>query len=65
MKLENKPNYLRYSGASVIISINPLHWSWRPFARNEKNNEWGMPNEQWAAGWLFLTIRVWVDDGRW
>lgn len=65
MKLENKPNYLRYSGASVIISINPLHWSLRPFYRNEHSNEWEMADKQWSVGWLFLTVRVWIDDGRW
>lgn len=65
MSLKNKPNYLRYSGISVIITLNPAHWSLRPFFRNEENSEWGMPDKQWAIGWLFLTVRAWIDSGQW
>lgn len=57
--------WLTYSGLSVILTLNPLHWSLMPYARNERNLEWGMPDDQWAAGWLFLTIRLWIDDGSW
>jgi hypothetical protein len=59
-------NWLKYSGASIIFSLNPLHWRYIPWIRDEKTNEW--PDERvWAHAvtWLFLTIRVWVDDGRW
>lgn len=59
-------NWLRYSGISVILHINPLHWRWMPWIRNEKNQEWPMPNEHtWAVGWVFLTVRIWIDDGSW
>ena len=57
--------WLTYSGLSIIIELNPLHWCWRPYARNERSLEWGMPDSQWVAGWLFLTIRLWIDDGSW
>lgn len=54
--------WLRYSGASVIIIVNPLHWRLKPFCGRDQ--EW--PNEKTRyAGWLFLTIRVWIDDGSW
>jgi hypothetical protein len=58
--------WLRYSGASVIIAVNPLHWSWRPQARRAFIDEWVGPHERaWFVGWLFLTVRVWIDDGSW
>lgn len=62
----NKMNWLKYSGASIVITLNPVHWRMIPWARDETTNEW--PNENiyaYAVTWLFLTIRVWVDDGSW
>ena len=58
-------NWLRYSGVSVIITLNPLWWRLAPWAQKDYN-EWTGPNE-WtgSCGWLFLTIRVWIDDGSW
>jgi len=58
--------WLRYSGACVIITVNPAHWSWRPQAGRVFTTEWATPNERtWRVVWLFLTIRVWIDDGSW
>jgi hypothetical protein len=55
-------NYVRYSGASVSVTINPFHWNILP--RYFATNEW--PNERTkAVSWLFLTIRFWLDDGSW
>jgi len=58
-------NWLTYSGLSVILTINPCHWRFVPRARKDFN-EWAGPNE-WAGSvsWLFLTVRVWIDDGSW
>jgi len=55
-------NYLKYSGVSVIFTFNPLHW--RIIPMYVKNQEWGEENTH-AVSWLFLTIRVWLDDGSW
>jgi hypothetical protein len=58
--------WLRYSGACVIITVNPAHWSWQPRASQEFTTEWATPNERtWSAAWLFLTVRIWIDDGSW
>ena len=58
--------WLRYSGFSVIIIGNPCHWSLRPWARREANDGWPSPNERtWSVGWMFLTLRMWIDDGSW
>ena len=58
--------WLRYSGASVVITVNPLHWRWVPQAEQVFTTEWATPNEQtWQLAWLFLTVRIWIDDGSW
>ena len=58
-------NWLKYSGLSISLIVNPLHWSWMPWWRRDYN-EWDGPNE-WtgSCGLLFITIRVWIDDGSW
>jgi hypothetical protein len=59
-------NWLRYSGACVTITVNPAHWSWVPRAGRVFTTEWAGPNEStWSATWLFLTVRIWIDDGSW
>jgi hypothetical protein len=58
--------WIKYSGASVIVTVNPLHWRWTPTARHERNIEWPSPNEHtYMAAWLFLTVRIWIDNGDW
>lgn len=58
--------WLTYSGASVIITVNPLHWRLVPQAGREFVGEWAGPNERtWYVSWLFLTLRLWIDDGSW
>ena len=62
----NMYKWLRYSGASIAVTFNPLHWRWVPQARKTVTDEWVGPHEHaWFASWLFLTIRVWFDDGSW
>lgn len=57
--------WLRYSGMTLMLVVNPLHWAWRPeLARY--HDEWAGPRERTiTARWLMLTIRVWIDDGSW
>ena len=57
--------WIKYSGTSIILTLNPLHWSLVPRAY-KAYNEWAGPNE-WTGQvtWLFLTVRVWIDDGSW
>jgi hypothetical protein len=55
-------DYLKYSGASVSITLNPWHWS--PIPKYFKNQEWGEENTH-TVSWLFVTLRVWIDNGEW
>jgi len=58
--------WVKYSGASVSITLNPLHWRWIPVARNESNIDWPSPNEStYMVAWLCLTVRAWTDNGDW
>jgi hypothetical protein len=59
-------NWIRYSGISIIITLNPLHWRWMPVATHEQNIEWPSPNEHtYRVAWLWLTVRIWIDNGDW
>ena len=59
-------SWLRYSGASIAITLNPLHWRLIPQADKRFRGDWPGPNEHsYYATWLFLTVRLWIDDGSW
>ena len=58
-------NYLKYSGLCVIIQLNPLHWKVWPWFKNETNSEWGSAEYTCSLSFLFLTIRLWIDNGDW
>ena len=59
-------NWLRYSGATVRLNLNPFHWAWIPGAGREFRGEWAGPNEKgWYARFLFITVSAWIDDGSW
>ena len=59
-------SWLRYSGASIAFTLNPLHWTWVPQAGRAFTDEWAGPNERsYSARFLFLTVRAWIDDGSW
>ena len=58
--------WLRYSGASIAFTVNPLHWAWVPQVGRAFADEWAGPNERaWYARCLFVTVKVWIDDGSW
>lgn len=53
---------LRYSNVVMIFTVNPLYWKVFPFYRHVVD-EWDLSYTE--MGFLFLTIRWWIDDGRW
>ncbi len=55
-------NYLKYSGASVIITVNPFHWRLTPRIYKDNN---GWDDETYCFTFLFLTLRIWIDNGDW
>ena len=59
-------DWLRYSGASVSVTLNPFHWRWIPEIQNEPLDTWIGPNERrFYIAWLMITVRLWIDDGAW
>ena len=70
--LDSKPlfhkmlKWLKYSGASVSITLNPFHWFWTPRVSYQPRGDWAGPNEHTInICLLFLTLRFWIDDGSW
>jgi hypothetical protein len=58
-------NWIRYSGISIVFHLNPLHWKVLPWFRREIN-EWATESERtYSFTFLFLTIRIWIDNGEW
>lgn len=59
--------WMMYSGASIAVTLNPLHWSWLPRIEPVfKDTAWTDPSQRTLGiCWLFLTIRVWIDNGDW
>ena len=55
-------NYLKYSGASVTITINPYHWRYFPWLYKDIT-DWN--DETYCFSFLFLTFRIWIDNGDW
>lgn len=65
-KIRGYLKWLRYSGVTVSLRVNPFHWNLVPRMLREYNDGWTGPNERtWSATWLFLTVRIWIDDGSW
>ena len=59
-------DWIRYSGASIAVTVNPFHWRWRPSATTCILDEWCGPHErQLKFTWLMVTVRIWIDDGAW
>ena len=55
-------NYLKYSGASVTITVNPYHWRYMPRLYKDIT-DWN--DETHCFSFLFLTLRIWIDNGDW
>lgn len=67
--LKKLSNWFRYSGASVIVTVNPCHWRWIPWLKRNREgaDSWPLgPNDFTVTfSWLFLTVRIWIDNGDW
>lgn len=59
-------NWLKYSGLCVILQFNPLNWTLLPTFKRERDITIDGPNT-WTGkfNFLFLTIRLWFDNGDW
>jgi hypothetical protein len=62
--MKNFLRYLRYSGLVVSIMFNPFHWAFLPRIQWGSLEVWDTANS-FNVSFLFLTIRVWIDDGKW
>ena len=55
--------WIKASGGSVTFIVNPFHWRKFPWKEDDAV-EWprGYNYSGITFGWLFLIIRVWIDD---
>lgn len=59
-------NFLKYSSIKLSVQLNPLQWRWIPYFHFGKPAEWPDENAYViVASWVFLTLRVYIDDGTW
>lgn len=59
-------DWIHFSGATVCVTVNPLHWRALPKVLPEPKDVWAGPRERtWRVAWLMVTITVWIDDGSW
>lgn len=56
--------YVKYSGAAISITLNPFHWAWIPNVRFQSNEIWDY-SKTIVVSFLFLSVRLWLDDGKW
>ena len=65
--IPSKP-WLEYSGASVTLIVNPCHWRLLPWLKTDDTRSiWdsGPDYRGVTFGWLFLIVRVWLDNETW
>lgn len=57
-------NWIRYSGVTLTLHLNPLHWwAWPHLERHQ--GELGEHDARWTFKFLFVKVTVWFDNGRW
>lgn len=61
--------WLRYSGMVISVSVNPLYWKMLPWWKTDSDQlDWAFKSETERTvsfGFLFLTVRIWIDNGQW
>ena len=53
--MKNLFSWIRYSGITVRLNLNPFHWSYLGGFGKDFRGEWAGPNEKgWYVKFLFL-----------
>lgn len=60
-------NYVKYSGGSITVALNPLHWVSVPKIRTRHYADefYGDNFRSIFISWLFFQIFLFLDDGQW
>lgn len=58
-------HWLRYSGVSIKIVVNPWHWRWLPQAYSLGMTWEGPDFRGVCATWLMIEATAWIDNGTW
>jgi hypothetical protein len=46
------------------MTVNPCHWAWVPVFSYGQEDAWEN-TETLRISILFLTVRIWIDNGSW
>lgn len=57
-------HWLRYSGASLTLHLNPLYW-WTLPKLSFYPSEFGGIDKRWEFKFIFLKLTWWIDNGQW
>ncbi len=55
--------YLKYSGASIILKINPMQW--RVGTQKHSEDIWDANSYIFHLDLGPITFRLWIDNGDW
>ena len=55
-------NWLKYSGATLAITLNPFHWGFQ-FRYNKSADVW--EKDAFIVQFGPISFRAWIDDGQW
>lgn len=65
-RLERALDWIRYSGGSVMITFNPLHWRKVPKMQIKMHDDfYGSKYRSVFFIWLFFQIYLYIDNGDW
>ena len=65
LNFERILDYLKYSGLTVTIVLNPFHWSWIPKMSPILDTITDGEMDGTMFSFLFIRISCWVDNGDW
>lgn len=59
-------NYLKNSGLSIRIHVNPFMWAWKPYFSAMHDSvmiELNYAYRGYTFGWLAFGFHAWIDNG--
>lgn len=58
---------VRYSTVTVTVNLNPVQWRLWPYFHPHSDDVWENATVIWTGriGWLAVSARIIIDDGRW
>ena len=58
-------DWMQHSGSSVTIIVNPCHWRLVPWYERDDDIMISPQYRSVCVGWLFIVVKLWIDDTTW